>query len=81
MLLFNGDQGLSWGKTNLINFWLVGVAAGEKEGTSNSCVGWLATDNNWTWENILNNTAFFLIYMYYLIAVDLPELELCDIAV
>lgn len=81
MLLFNGDQGLSWGKANLIDFWLVGVAAVETEDTSDGRVGWIAADNNGTWENALNNTALLLIRMYCLMAVDLPELEVCDIAV
>lgn len=47
----------------------------------NSRIGWIAIDNNGTWENALNNTTLLLISMYYLMAVDLPELEVCDIAV
>ena len=53
----------------------------ETEGTSNGYVGWIAADNNGTWENIPNNTALFLICMYCIMAVNLPKLEVCDIAV
>ena len=53
----------------------------EIEGNSNGCVGWITADNNGIWENVLNNTALLLICMYCLMAVDLFELEVCDITV
>lgn len=81
MLLFNRDQGFSLRKANLIDFWLVKVAAVKTEGTSNGSVGRIAADNNGTWENVLNNTSLLLIWMYCLMAVDFLELKVYDIAV
>ena len=59
----------------------MGIAAVETKGTSNGCIDWIAADNNWIWENVLNNTAFLLIGMNCLMQFDFLELELCDIAV
>lgn len=80
MLNFGGLQGLTWGKPNLIDFWLVGIASVETEGTSDGKVGWIQDDKDGVWEQALNQAALSMIRMYCLVAVDLPDQEVCDIA-
>lgn len=38
MLEFKSNQGLKWGKSNLINFWFIKIASIETESTNDSKV-------------------------------------------
>ncbi len=80
MLEFMGLKGLDWGKSNIINFWLVGISAVETETTFDGRVGWIKGDSDGSWEQALNQTALLLIRMYCIVLVDLPQGVVCNIA-
>lgn len=39
MLKFESNQGLIWGKSNLIDFWLLGITSIKTKGTNDGKVG------------------------------------------
>lgn len=44
MLEFNNSKSLTWGKANLINFWIIRVVVVETETTNNKGVGRIKSD-------------------------------------
>ena len=83
MTFFGGKAGLSFERTNVIDFWLVGFASIETEATpSENYVGWIANDpDDSIWYRHLRSAALMLILKYSMLAMGMPDGDIYDLAV
>lgn len=74
MLSSGPNAGLSFERTNVIDFWLVGFASVETEDTpGEKLVGWLKNDADGSWYRHLRSAALMLILKYSMLSMGMPE--------
>ena len=82
MLSSGSNDGLSFERTNVIDFWLVGFAAVETQDTpSENFVGWLKNDEDGSWYRHLRSAALMLILKYSMLLMGMPEGDIYDLTV
>lgn len=82
MLSFGGNAGLEFVRTNVIDFWLVGLASVETEETpKEKSIGWIASDSDGSWYRALRSAALMLILKYSMLVMGMPEGKVYDLAV
>lgn len=73
MLCFGRNVGLQFEQTNVIDFWLVGLASVETEETpKEKNIGWIASDSDGSWYRALRSAALMLSALDYQTTLDFP---------
>lgn len=82
MLYFNGKDGITFSRANVIDFFMVGLAAVETEETEDEClVGWIKDDEDDIWYNALRSVGLALILKYCMMQMKTPKGDVYDLAI
>ncbi len=82
MLSSGSNVGLSFERTNVIDFWLVGFAVMETQDTpSENFVGWLKNDEDGSWYQHLCSSALMLILKYLMLLMGMSEGDIYDLTI
>lgn len=82
MIYFNRNEGLSFSRENVIDFFMVGLAAVETENSEDDCfVGWIRDDKDDAWYNALRTVALSLVLKFCMMQMNTPKEEFYELAV
>lgn len=82
MIYFNKNEGLSFSRENVIDFFMVGLAAVETENSEDDCfVGWIRDDKDDAWYNALRTVALSLVLKFCMMQMNTPKGEVYELAV
>lgn len=82
MLYFNDKKGISFSRANVIDFFMVGLAAVETKDSKDECsIGWIKDDEDDTWYNALRTVALSLILKYCMMQMNTPKGDVYELAV
>lgn len=82
MIYFNKTEGLSFSRENVIDFFMVGLAAVETENSEDDCfVGWIRDDKDDAWYNALRTVALSLVLKFCMMQMNTPKGEVYELAV
>lgn len=82
MIYFNKNEGLSFSRENVIDFFMVGLAAVETDNSEDDCfVGWIRDDKDDAWYNALRTVALSLVLKFCMMQMNTPKGEVYELAV
>lgn len=82
MLYFNDKEGITFSRANVIDFFMVGLAAVEtNDSEDESCVGWIKDDKDDTWYSALRSVGLALILKYCMMQMNMPNGDVYELAV
>lgn len=82
MLYFNEKEGITFSRANVIDFFMVGLAAVETNDSGDGCcVGWIKSDEDDTWYSALRSVGLALILKYCMMQMNTPKGDVYELAV
>lgn len=82
MLYFNDKEGITFSRANVIDFFMVGMAAVETTDSEDErCVGWIKGDEDGTWYSALRSVGLALILKYCMMQMNTPKGDVYELAV
>lgn len=82
MIYFNKKEGLSFSRENVIDFFMVGLAAVETKDSEDDCfVDWILDDKDDVWYNALRTVALSLVLKFCMMQMNTPKGEVYELAV
>lgn len=82
MLYFNDKEGITFSRANVIDFFMVGLAAVETNDSEDECcVGWIKDDEDDTWYSALRSVGLALILKYCMMQMNTPKGDVYELAV
>lgn len=82
MLSLHDKEGLTFSRANVIDFFMVGLAAVETNYSDDeSFVGWIKDDEDDTWYSALRSAGLVLILKYCMMQMNMPKGDIYELAV
>lgn len=82
MFYFNEKEGLSFSRANIIDFFMIGLAAVETKNLEDDCfVDWIRDDGDNVWYNALRTVALSLVLKFCMMQMNTPKGEVYKLAV
>lgn len=82
ILSFSNQNGITFSRVNVIDFFMVGLASVETKDSGDACfVDWIRDDNDDAWYNALRTVALSLILKFCMMQMHAPKGEVYELAV
>lgn len=82
MLYFNDKEGITFSRANVIDFFMMGLAAVETiDSEDEGFVGWIKDDEDDTWYSALRSVGLALILKYCMMQMNTPKGDVYELAV